>query len=101
MAKKSSVAKNARRKALSVKYAEQRAKLVAIIKDPNSSLDEKWAAQAEMYKQPRDASRVRVRNRCFLTGRARGYYRKFGLSRIALREEALKGTLPGVIKASW
>lgn len=101
MAKKSKIAKNLKRKKLVAKYAERRAALVAISKDPNASLDEKFEAQAALAKLPRDSSAVRVVNRCALTGRPRAYYRKFGLSRIALREEALKGNLPGVVKASW
>lgn len=101
MAKKSMINKNERRKALVDRYAERRAALVAIVKDPNSSFREKLDAQEAIAKLPRDSAKIRVRNRCVMTGRPRGYYRKFGLSRIALREEALKGNLPGVTKASW
>ncbi len=101
MAKTSKVAKNEQRKKIVAKYAARRAALVAIVKDPEASLDDKIAAQKKIAAMPRDASATRVRNRCFLTGRPRGYYRKFGLSRIAMREEALKGNLPGVVKASW
>lgn len=101
MAKKSKIAKNLKRKKLVAKYAERRAALVAVTKDPNASLDAKFEAQAALAKLPRDSSASRVVNRCALTGRPRAYYRKFGLSRIALREEALKGNLPGVVKASW
>jgi small subunit ribosomal protein S14 len=101
MAKKSKIAKNEKRKKIVAKYAVRRAAIVAITKDPETSLEVKFAAQAELAKLPRDSSATRVRNRCALTGRPRAYYRKFGLSRIAMREEALKGNLPGVIKASW
>jgi small subunit ribosomal protein S14 len=101
MAKKSSVNKNERRKATVAKYADKRAALVAVTKDPTTSYAEKLEAQAKLAKLPKDSSATRVRNRCILTGRARAYYRKFGLSRMALRQEALFGNLPGVVKASW
>ena len=101
MAKKSKLAKNKVRKRLVAKYAERRAVLVAIMKDPKASLEDKYAAQRSFAKMPRDASATRVRNRCVLTGRPRGYYRKFGLSRLMIREEGLKGNLPGLIKSSW
>ncbi len=101
MAKKSKIAKNRLRIKLVAKYAERRAELVKVLKDPNASFDEKYAAQRAIDKMPRDASATRIKNRCALTGRPRAYYRKFGLSRIALREEALRGNLPGVVKASW
>ena len=101
MAKKSMIAKNKRRIAAVARYAEKRAALVAVIKDANSSYGEKLEAQEALRKLPRDSAKIRVRNRCAMTGRPRGYYRKFGLSRIALREQALAGNLPGVTKASW
>ena len=101
MAKKSKVAKNQKRMKLVAKYAEARRGLVKVLKDPNASFEEKYEAQRAISKMPRDASATRVKNRCVMTGRPRGYYRKFGLSRIMLREEALKGNVPGVIKASW
>lgn len=101
MAKKSMIQKNERRKRIVAKYAAKRAKLKAIIKDPNATFEEKDDAVAQLQKMPRDASAARIRNRCALTGRPRGYYRKFGLSRIAMRELALIGELPGVTKASW
>lgn len=101
MAKTSKIQRNSQRKALIEKYAERRAELVAVTKNPETSLEEKREAQAKLAKLPRDSSATRYRNRCFLTGRPRGYYRKFGLSRIALREQALLGNLPGVVKASW
>lgn len=101
MAKKSMINKNNRRIEISQRYADRRAPLIAIIKDPNTTIREKFEARAELRKLPRDSAKVRVKNRCVMTGRPRAYYRKFGLSRIALREEALKGNLPGVTKASW
>ena len=101
MAKKSKIAKNEKRKKIVAKYAERRAAIVAVLKDPDATLEAKFEANAQLAKLPRDSSATRVRNRCVLTGRPRAYYRKFGLSRIAMREEALKGNLPGVIKASW
>ncbi len=101
MAKKSKIAKNQQRRRTVARYAERRAVLVAVVKDPNAPMEDKVVAQEKLAKMPRDASATRVVNRCVLTGRPRGYYRKFGLSRIALREEALCGNLPGVVKASW
>lgn len=101
MAKKSKIAKNAQRRQTVAKYAERRARLVKVLKDPEASIDDKVDAQRLIAKMPRDASATRVRNRCALTGRPRGYYRKFGLSRIALRDEGLLGNLPGVVKSSW
>lgn len=101
MAKKSKIAKNQQRRKIVAKYADRRAKLVAVLKDPDASIDDKVEAQRAIAKMPRDASATRVRNRCALTGRPRAYYRKFGLSRIALRDEGLLGNLPGVVKSSW
>ncbi|HHC09006.1 MAG TPA: 30S ribosomal protein S14 [Actinobacteria bacterium] len=101
MAKKSKIVKNQKRKRLVEQYARRRAELVAIIKDPEASYEAKRAAYAALAKLPRDSSRTRYRNRCAVSGRPRGYFRKFGLSRIALRELAHEGELPGVRKASW
>ena len=101
MAKKSKIAKNQQRMALVAKYAARRAELVKVLKNPEASFEEKYDAQRQIARMPRDASATRVKNRCALTGRPRAYYRKFGLSRIALREEALKGNIPGVVKSSW
>ncbi len=101
MAKKSSVEKNNRRKLLVGRYAEQRAALKAIIKNQGSSMQERLEAQAKLSALPRNSSPVRVRNRCALTGRARGYMGFFKLSRIMFRELALQGVLPGVKKTSW
>ena len=101
MAKTSKIAKNNRRKVLVERYAVRRAELVAVIKDPETSWDEKRAAYQSLAKLPRDSSATRYRNRCGVTGRPRGYYRKFGMSRNALRLLAHNGELPGVRKASW
>lgn len=101
MAKKSKIAKNRQRKELVERYAERRAELVAIVKDPDASYEAKRDAYRQLAKMPRDASATRYRNRCGVTGRSRGYFRKFGMSRSALRELAHEGELPGVRKASW
>ena len=101
MAKKSKISRNQKRQALVARYAGRRAELVKILKDPEASFEDKYEAQRKIARMPRDASATRVRNRCELTGRPRSFYRKFGLSRIALREEALKGNIPGVVKSSW
>jgi len=101
MAKVSAVAKNDRREKLIKRYAEKRAKLKAIVSSKTSSDQEKFEAQLKLAKLPRNSSKIRHRNRCNLTGRPRGYYRDFGISRIALREHAGWGAIPGVIKSSW
>ena len=101
MAKKSSIQKNDRRKALVAKYAAKRRELKAIVKNPKSSESVRAAAQAAIREMPRDASPTRIKNRCNMTGRARAYVRTFGLSRIAFRDMALNGFIPGVRKASW
>jgi small subunit ribosomal protein S14 len=101
MPRKGLINRNERRKKTVAKYAEKRARLKKIINDPNTSFAEKDEAQIQLQKLPRDASPVRVRNRCAVTGRPRGYYRKFGISRIMLRELVHRGELPGVRKASW
>lgn len=101
MAKTSKIAKNQRRKVLVDRYADRRAELVKVIKDPDASYDEKRDAYAAIAKMPRDASATRYRNRCAVSGRPRGYFRQFGLSRIAVRDMAHKGELPGIRKASW
>ena len=97
----STIAKNLNRRRIVARYAEKRKELKAIIKNPKSSLDEKKLALMALEKMPRDANPIRIRNRCNLTGRPRGYYRKFGLSRISLREMANNGKIPGITKASW
>jgi small subunit ribosomal protein S14 len=101
MAKTSKIAKNNKRKILIERYAERRAELITIIKDPEASYEEKREAYAKIAKMPRDASATRYRNRCNVSGRPRAYFRKFGLSRIAVRDMAHRGELPGIRKASW
>ena len=101
MAKKSKIAKNEQRKVLVERYAEKRAELLAIIKDPEANYDAKREANAKLSKLPRDSSATRYRNRCGVSGRPRGYFRKFGMSRLAVRELAHNGELPGVRKSSW
>ncbi|MGW3624379.1 30S ribosomal protein S14 [Streptomyces sp. NPDC000880] len=101
MAKKSKIARNERRKEVVERYAERRAELKEIIRRPGTSADERVAAQEELRRQPRDASATRVRNRDSVDGRPRGHLRKFGISRVRLREQAHAGFLPGVRKASW
>ena len=101
MAKKSSIEKNARRMKLAKSSMGRRARLKAIAIDRTAPPDERFAAQLKLAKLPRNGSATRVRNRCALTGRPRGYYRKFKLSRIALRELASAGQIPGVVKSSW
>ena len=101
MAKKSMIAREAKRTATVEKFAEKRMALKAIIVNPNASEDEVWEAQQQLQKLPRDASPSRQRNRCCLTGRPHGVYRKFGLCRNKLREAAMRGDVPGLVKASW
>ncbi len=95
------IVKNEKRKVLVQRYASQRAALKDVVKDVSRSLQERLEAQAELAALPRNSSAVRVRNRCALTGRARGYFRMFKISRIMLRKLALDGLLPGVKKTSW
>lgn len=101
MAKTSTIERWKRNKAKVERYREYRLQLKEIIRNPASSYEEKEAAQLKLQKLPRTALPVRYRNRCQLTGRARGVYRKFNLSRIKFRELAHQGLLPGVSKASW
>lgn len=101
MAKISKVVKNNRRKDTVKLYAERRAAAKKIINDPKSSPEQVDEAVVRLQKMPRDASPSRVRNRCSQSGRTRGYLRKFGISRIALRNLALEGQIPGVVKSSW
>ena len=101
MAKISKVVKNNKRKKMAAQYAERRAAFKKIINNPSSTVEEVDAAQLKLQKIPRDASPIRVRNRCSQTGRPRGFLRKFGISRVALRELALQGQIPGVVKSSW
>ena len=101
MAKKSKIVKNIQRQEIVQRYHSQRKELKAIIKNPNTSFEEKRIATIKLEKMPRDANPIRLRNRCSLTGRPRGFYRKFGLSRIKIRELSMAGMLPGVVKSSW
>ena len=101
MAKKSAIDKNKKRMAKVQKYAAKRAALVAMAKDESLDGEERLIARLKMAELPRDSSPIRVRNRCEITGRPRSFYRKFKLSRIALRDLASHGKLPGVVKSSW
>ncbi|MCG6899081.1 MAG: 30S ribosomal protein S14 [Gammaproteobacteria bacterium] len=101
MAKNSMIAREKKRAQIVKRYAAKRAELKAIIKSASSSYDERYQAQLKLQELPRDSSPVRVRNRCRVTGRPHGYYRKFGLSRNKLREAAMRGDVPGLVKASW
>ena len=101
MAKKSKIVKNDQRRVMVARYADRRAELKAIIRSPASSYEQRLAAQRTLARQPRDASPVRIRNRDAVDGRPRGHLRKFGLSRVRVRELAHEGHLPGIRKASW
>ena len=101
MAKKSMIARENKRARMVAKYAEKRAALKAIIADVNATDEDKWDAQIALQKLPRDASPVRQQRRCQVTGRPHGVYRKFGLCRNKLREAAMRGDVPGLVKASW
>jgi small subunit ribosomal protein S14 len=101
MAKLAVINRQAKRVATVKKYAEKRKQLLAIIQDPKATDDARDEARAKLQAQPRDASPVRLRNRCAITGRPRGTFRKFGLARNKIREIAMRGEIPGMIKASW
>lgn len=101
MAKKSASAKNARRERLVGRYAAKRAELKAIARDKSLSMEERFEAQLKMNKLPRNSAKTRLRNRCEVSGRPRGYYRKLKMSRIALRELGSQGLIPGLVKSSW
>ncbi len=101
MAKVSSIEKDKRRRRIVARQASKRAALKAIVMDRNKPMEERFMAQLKLNELPRDGSKVRVRNRCGLSGRPRGNYRKFNLSRIALRELGNFGQIPGLIKSSW
>lgn len=101
MAKKAKIEKNERRRLLVARYAERRAELKAIVNNASSSAEQRIAAASGLQRLPRDSSPVRVRNRDLVDGRPRGHLRKFGLSRIRLREMAHRGELPGIRKSSW
>ncbi len=101
MAKKSMIAREVKRNATVKRYAAKRAKYRRVIRDLGSTDEEKQTAQTKLQALPRDASPVRLRNRCSITGRPHGYYRKFGLGRNKLREATMRGEIPGLSKASW
>ena len=101
MAKKSSIQKNLNRKKIVSKFKKKRKDLKILIMKKDISMEEWFKFQSRLNDLPRDGSNVRVRNRCILTGRTRGVYRKFGLSRIKFRELSMSGALPGVVKSSW
>jgi len=101
MAKTSMKNRELKRQRTVAKYAKKRAELKATIVNPETSPEARWEAQVALQKQPRDASASRLRNRCRITGRPHGVFRTFGLSRIKLREAAMRGDVPGLVKASW
>ena len=101
MAKKSAIQTNLNRLKKVISFAEKRKKLKAIIMSKTLPLEERFQAQLKLAKLPRNSAKNRLRNRCEITGRPRGFYRRFGLSRISLRELASQGDLPGVKKSSW
>lgn len=101
MAKTSKIVKNEERRVIVARYATKRAQLKAVIRNPKSTDEERAAAYSSLRKLPRNSAAIRIRNRCSFSGRPRGFIRQFGLSRIALRDMALMGLIPGVKKASW
>jgi len=101
MAKTSMIEREKKRARIAAKFAVKRANLKALIQDPSTSDEDRWEAQVKLQQLPRDASPCRKQRRCELTGRPRGVYRKFGLSRNKLREAAMRGDVPGLVKASW
>ena len=101
MAKKSMIAREVKRKRMVEKFSAKRNALKATINNPESSMEDVEAAQLQLQKMPRDASPSRMHNRCRITGRPHGFYRKFGLARNKLREAAMRGDVPGLVKASW
>ncbi len=101
MAKKSAINKNHKRQKLAAQYAAKRTKLKAIAMDENLSLEERFKARLKLAELPRNSAPSRVRNRCEVSGRPRGYYRKLKMSRIALRDFGSSGQIPGLVKSSW
>ena len=101
MAKTSMIEREKKRAQTVARYVKKRAALKAVINDRNASDEERWAAQIKLQQMPRDASPIRQRRRCGLTGRPHGVYRKFGLGRNKLRESAMRGDVPGLVMASW
>jgi small subunit ribosomal protein S14 len=101
MAKKSAIEKNQHRRQLAERLAAKRRELKKVVMDKGREPEERFEAVLQLARLPRNSAKVRIRNRCILTGRPRGYYRKFGLSRIALRDLASTGQIPGCVKSSW
>jgi small subunit ribosomal protein S14 len=101
MAKKSSIEKNKRRRAMVTRFAARRAALAATANDQALSMEERFEARIKLAELPRNSAKTRIRNRCEVTGRSRAYYRKLGMSRIALRELGSQGLIPGLVKSSW
>ena len=101
MAKKSSIEKNNRRRRLAKKYSGRRARLKEIARDKSLPMEERFAAALKLAQVPRNSSKTRIRNRCEVTGRPRGFYRKLKMSRIALRDLGSQGLIPGLVKSSW
>ena len=101
MAKKSAVEKNKRRTRLAAAQVAKRARLKAVTRDASVPADERFRAQLKLAEMPRNGSKTRIRNRCAVSGRPRGYYRKLGVSRVALRELGSLGLIPGLVKSSW
>ena len=101
MAKKSSIEKNERRRKMTKKFSGRRSRLKAIAMDKTKPMEERFAAALKLAVLPRNGSATRIRNRCEVTGRPRGFYRKLKMSRIALRELGSKGLVPGLVKSSW
>jgi len=101
MAKKSSIEKDKHRRKLVAQYAAKRARLLAVANDDAQPQQERFAARLKLAELPRNSSKSRIRNRCELSGRSRGFYRKLKLSRIALRQLASRGQIPGMVKSSW
>ena len=101
MAKTSSVEKNNRRRKLVKQYANKRAKLKAIVQSKDFTMEERFTAQLKLAELPRNSAKNRIRNRCEITGRPRAYYRKVKMSRLALRDLANQGLIPGMVKSSW
>ena len=101
MAKKSSIEKNNRRRRLAKKYSGRRSRLKEIVRDKSLPMEDRFAAALKLAQVPRNSSKTRIRNRCEITGRPRGVYRKLKMSRIALRDLGSQGLIPGLVKSSW
>jgi small subunit ribosomal protein S14 len=101
MSKKSSIEKNKTRRLLAKRFAAKRARLLTVANDQSRPMEERFEARLRLAEMPRNGNPTRIRNRCEMTGRPRAYYRKLGMSRIALRELGSKGLIPGLVKSSW